>query len=125
MKNLKDWTNIVIGLCLLGIIPIVVFINNPNNKAGICCLMLSVIVFVISLKTKKGANKELLQFEQESNQILQDIAINGQNSQFFGIYDINSLNKFKTTLIKRNNKQLVGCLIMGAVLVVCGIFCML
>ena len=125
MKKLKNLEIIIIGILLCAIVVFVVFIKNVHIKAGISCLTLGIIVFIISWSVNTRSARELANFETEGYEILQDIAINGQASQFYGVYDINILNKLRTKLIKRNKKQLISCIITGVVLIICGIFCML
>lgn len=124
MKNFKyrEEMLVVILLCVAGCFAI--FAKNSNIKAGVSCLFLGFAVLVISWIASKRANKELLNFEIESKEILKDLALRGQESEYFGSMDINVINKLRAKLIKQNRKQVIGCVALGIILIITAIICM-
>jgi len=123
MKNSKHMDKIVLAILLGAVIVFVAFVKNPNIKAGGSCLFLGLAVLYISWCVYKMANQELFNFEVESKEILVDIASNGVASEYYGIYNIEVVNKLRNKLIKRNRKQLIGCIALGIIFIVVAIIC--
>ena len=124
MRNFKyrEETLVIILLCIAGAFAI--FAKNPTAKAGVCCLFLGFAVMSIAWIVNKKASKEMFNFEIESKEILQDIALYGQESEYFGLYDISTINKLRAKLIKQNRKQLISCVVFGMILIITAIICM-
>lgn len=124
MRNFKYREEILVVILLFVAGCFAIFVKNPNIKAGISCLFLGFAVMVVSYIASKRANKELFNFEIESKEILKDLALRGQESEYFGVMDINAINKLRTKLIKRNRKQVISCAVLGIILIITAIICM-
>lgn len=124
MRNFKyrEEVLVLILLCVAGCFAI--FAKNPNIKAGVSCLFFGFAVLDISWIVNKRASKELFNFEIESKEILKDLALRGQESEYFGSVDIDVINKLRAKLIKRNRKQVASCAVLGIILIITAIICM-
>ena len=86
------------------------------------CWGVAVLIFA-GILNQRG-HQELQQFEEESHEILKDIATNGEESPYYGEIDIDKVNKIRQQLTKKVKKQVTGCAGLGVVLLIIAIICL-
>lgn len=124
MRNFKYSDEVFLGILLIIAVVLVLVANGNNVLVGCGCVALGLAILEIGWIVKKKADKEMFNFEIESHEILKDIAEKEQDSEYFGIFDIESINKLRIKLDKRNKKQIRGCVALGIILIIIGIICM-
>ena len=65
----------------------------------------------------------IIQFDQEAQEILKDIATRGSESEYFLYYNHDIINRLRKKFAKRQRKQLTGIAVLGVVLIITGILC--
>lgn len=105
-----------VGTAILGRTPIV--------QGGVTCLLLGLAVFVVAL-ISFGKNKiSLAEFDTEAQDILQDIATKGPESEYYQFYNIQIMNKLRHKFVKKQRKQTFGIIALGVLLIISAIICM-
>ena len=119
-KKIKEHIlGIIIALFLCLGVCTVVFGKNVIVQGGLTCLFWGVALFVFAYITKKRDEKDLNLFDIESREILADIGVNGVDSDYYGVYDISTLDKLRAKRVKKSRKQLFGVSSIAVVLMIC------
>ncbi|MFQ6723943.1 MAG: hypothetical protein ACLRFE_01230 [Clostridia bacterium] len=98
-----------------------VFGKNIAVQCGVSFLCWGVAILILTWTTYIRNQQEMYDFDEDANKILQDIAINGTNSEYYHIYNIDIIDKMRKKISKRNNKQIVSCCIVGIVFLILAI----
>ena len=107
---------IAIFICMGGCS--VVFGGSDAIKGGLTSLFWAAALFIFGYITLGKNERELQFFDQQCKDILVDIGVNGTDSDYYGMYDAEKLNKLRAKHIKKANKQVVGVFCAGVFLVV-------
>ena len=125
MEKLKKYKEgILVGGLLLASVLAVILGKTIAIQGGIACLCWGLAVFVCSYIAKKRGDQQIIEFDAEVTAVLEDIANNGEDSEYYGLLDIEIANKTRKKLIKRIKKQIIGCVILGVILIITSILCM-
>lgn len=116
---------IIVGALLIVGACTVIFGKTLKVQGGVTCLCWGIAVLVLAYNTYNKNQWHLDEFDKESKEILKDVAINGEESEYYGLVDINIMNKQRTKLAKNLRKQVVSCVIFGTILLISCILCMI
>lgn len=111
------------ALLIIGVFTII-FGHNLVIQGGITCVCWALAVAVIIAIAKTKNEQELLEFDQQAREILEDIALLGEESEYFPFYNIDIVNNIRFKLLKKHKKQAISLITLCAVLVVMAICCM-
>ena len=126
MKMIQKYkVGIIIGILVIVGICTVIWGKTMAVQGTITSVCWGVAVLIFAGILNKQSKQELEQFEEESNDILKDIASNGEESPYFGQLDIETVNKIRIKLQKKLRKQVVGCAGLGVVLLIIAIICII
>ena len=123
-KLLKYKMHILISILLIAGVLFALIGNSFKVQAGGACLSWGLAVLVMLLFNRQKQLEETNNFDIQANEILQDIAIKGANSEYYQFYNIDIVAKLRKKIIKKHNKQTISCAIFGAVLIITAIICM-
>jgi uncharacterized membrane protein HdeD (DUF308 family) len=123
MKKSNYGNLIIILTLILTAVLSALFVSNPDIKAGMACLCFGIAAMFGGWLVVNKSKQELEEFDASSKEILLDIAQKQEDSEYFGSFSIETSEKFRNKLIKRNRKQVSGCLILGFILIVTSIIC--
>ena len=125
MSKLKNYSKVIfiaILICAGGLSA--VFMPNDALKGGISCLLFGVAILVVAWIAVDRNKQELNDFNEEANEILLDIAENGEKSQYYHFYNIQIIDKLRKKLQKKHTKQLVSFVALGIIFIIIAIMCM-
>ena len=115
---------ICVILFLLGVLFLVVGKNN-FVQGGLSCACWAGCVFVMRTISKQKGIETINCFDKEVQEILKDIEINGTNSEYYGVVDINIINKQRLKFVKKVNKESISFAILGIILIIICILCVI
>ena len=109
MKKLKEYqkTIIILALVVIGAIAII-FGKSMAIQFGVAGSCWGVAALILAFITRQKGDRELLQYDEHTREILKDISANGEQSEYFGLVDIASVNKWRNKLYKKINKENVN-----------------
>ena len=120
MKKIKEHLfGIIIAIFLCMGACTVVFGKSQVVQGGLTSLFWAVALLLFGYITMIKNECNLQVFDIQSKDILVDIGVNGVDSDYYGVYDIESLNKIREKYIKRSRKQVFSVFIMGIILIIC------
>lgn len=114
---------LMIALLIIGIIAII-FGKTPRIQGGVSCLCLGLAVLTVVWINKQRQDQEVIDFEIQAKEILEDIALLGEDSEYYSYYDINAINNLRAKMLKQHKRQTISCAILGVVLIIIAIICM-
>ena len=121
MKKVRINFKIVIMIALFAIgACAIVFGNNIKIQGGIGCLFWGAAMVIVSLVAKQKSEEELQDFDEGAYLILQDVAENQEESEYFG-YNIEMFNSARKKIVKKQRKQNIAFWVITAVLFVVAI----
>ena len=124
MNIIQKYKNrIIIGVLMVTGILTVVFGKNMIVQGTITSLCWGIAVLIFSGMLNTATKEELEAFEIESHEILKDIATNGEDSPYYGEYNIEIINKIRAKVEKKARKQVMSCAGLGVVLIIIAIIC--
>ena len=97
----------------------VVFGKSVLVQAGLTSLFWSVALFVFGYITLGKNERDLASFDINSKNILIDIGVNGVESEYFGEYDVSTIDKMRASQVKKARKQVIGVFTIAIVLLIC------
>ena len=97
--------------------------QNFKVQGGGACVSWGLAVLVAVWINKQRQLQQLDDFDTEAQDVLQDIALNGEKSQYFQFYNIEIVNNLRKKMVKRQQKQTASCAILGVVLLLTAIIC--
>jgi hypothetical protein len=115
---------LMIGLLVVGICA-VIFSNNVKVQGGLACLCLGLAILVAVWINKDKQLVELINFDSEADEILRDIAKFGEESEYYGYYNIDVFNSMRAQILKKQKKQMFSCVVFGIVLLIIAIICVI
>jgi hypothetical protein len=115
---------LMIGLLVVGICA-VIFSNNVKVQGGLACLCLGLAILVAVWINKDKQLVELINFDSEADEILRDIAKFGEESEYYGYYNIDVFNGMRAQILKKQKKQMFSCVVFGIVLLIIAIICVI
>ena len=101
----------------------VVFGKSLLVQGGLTSLFWAVAMFVFAYITMVKNQKELELFDAQSKAILIDIGVNGVNSDYYGVYDVTTLDKIRAKREKKLRKQVFGVFTIAVILIICAFIC--
>ena len=110
---------LTIGICA------VVFSTNVKVQGGLACLCLGLAILVAVWINKDKQAFELVKFDSEATEILEDIANFGADSEYYSYYNIDVINNLRAQMLKKQRKQMFSCLVFGIVLIIIAIICVI
>ena len=97
----------------------VVFGKNLLVQGGLTSLFWSIALFIFGYITIARNERELESFDAQSKAILIDIGVNGVNSDYYGVYDVTTLDKMRAKRAKKLRKQVFGVFTIAVILIIC------
>lgn len=97
----------------------VVFGKTQLVQGGLTSLFWAVALFVFGYITMRKNERELQLFDVQSREILIDIGTNGVDSDYYGMYDVKSINKLRRKYEKKLRKQVLGVFSVAIILIIC------
>jgi len=120
----KKYKNgIIIGVLVLIGVCTVVFGKNSIVQGSITSVCWGTAVLIFACMINKATKQELEEFEIESHEILKDIATNGEDSPYYGEYNIDIINTIRAKVEKKARKQVLSCTTLGVILIIIAIIC--
>lgn len=126
MKNLSKYTKHIVAVIFLIAGALCVLIgNNLKVQGGLTCLFwaISTLILIWIGYSKNKLNLE--KFDTDANEILQDIATKGAESEYYQFYNIQIINKMRKKFVRRQTKQIASCSILAVILLIIAIVCMI
>ena len=120
-KYLKEIT--CVALFLLGVLFLIVGTNDFVRALSFACWAGCVFIMRV-ISRQKGADA-INTFDKEAEEILKDIEINGEASEYYRVVDINIITKERVKLVKKINRQSVTFSILAGVLAIISILCVI
>ena len=121
-EHLKEF--LIVGFLCLGLLTLVVGKNN-FVQFSLTCISWSVALFLIArLREQKGV-EEILAFDKEAQEIMEDIEINGKNSEYYEVFDEINYNVNRLNRIKQLRRQNRFSKIFAIILLITSILCMI
>lgn len=126
MKNLSKytWYIVSIALVIMGAI-LAIVINQEKLKGGLACVCWGCAILIISAINYFKQRQDLIAFDEDAREVLEDIATKGPDSEYYHFYNIDIVNKKRAKFVKMQNKQTIGCVAVGIILLITGFVCML
>lgn len=120
-KYLKEIT--CVALFLLGVLFLIVGTNDFVRGLSLACW--AGCVFIMRIIAKQKGIDVVNSFDKEVEEILKDIEINGEESEYYRVVDINIITKERAKLVKKINRQSVTFSILAGVLAIISILCVI
>ena len=118
MKNLKENTRLIaIVALLIGGACAVVFGNNMKIQGGLGALCWGIALILFTSIAKDKNEQELQDFDEGAHLIMQDIAINQEESEYFG-YNVEMFNKARLKIEKKHRRQIISFGAFSAILII-------
>ncbi len=121
MKNFSKETIIASLGAIFGIILIIIGQNNTKIVA-ISCIIFSVSLYFFSVVIKRNNEKKLKNIDNNLNAIRQDIAINQENSEYYGTINERKLYKSINKMQRKDKMSLIAIYIFIGVMAFLGIY---
>lgn len=121
-KNKKEISAVV--LFFLGVVTILLGKNN-FVQGGLTCACWAGACFMMALATRDRGVRQMENFELGAKEILSDLETNGENSEYYGVVNFNTINKQRLKLNKNIRKQVLSCNILGIILLISCILCVI
>ena len=119
MKNLKNYIKgISSALLFLAGICIIIWGTNVKIQFGLGCICWSGAVVFLVMISKQKNQAESQEFETSVKEILLDISKNQEESDYFGQYDINTIEGLRSKMKKRHKKQENAFIVFSVVLLI-------
>ena len=115
--------HILMAVLIIAGIATVVFVKNVKIQGGLSCLCLGLAILVAVWINRDKQNQELINFDIEANEILEDIANLGLDSKYYSYYNIDVINNLRAKMLKKHNKQTISCALLGVVLLIIAVIC--
>lgn len=115
---------IAISLFCIGIISLI-FGNNSFIQGGITCISWAIASITMGLNSKQRGINQLKNFDQGAEEILQDLEMYKENSEYFGTVNYAVINKKRAKLVKSINTQVITCYILAGILIITCILCII
>ena len=124
MKNLTKYKKqILMAMLLISGALFAVLGQNLKVQGGGACITWGIAVLVAVWINREKQLDELEVFDIEANEVLADIALNGEKSEYFQFYNIDIVNNLRKKMVKKQQRQTVSCAILGVVLIITAIVC--
>ena len=120
-KYLKEIT--CVALFLLGVLFLIVGTNDFVRGLSLACW--AGCVFIMRIIAKQKGIDVVNSFDKEVEEILKDIEINGEESEYYRVVDINIITKERAKLVKKINRQSVTFSILAGVLAIISNLCVI
>ena len=121
-EHLKEF--LIVGFLCLGLLTLVVGKNN-FAQFSLTCISWSVALFLIArLREEKGV-EEILAFDKEAQEMLEDIEIKGKDSEYYEVFDEITYNVNRLNRIKQLRRQNRFSKIFAIILLITSILCMI
>lgn len=115
---------LIVAFLCLGLLTLVVGKNN-FVQFSLTCISWSVAMFLIaSLREQKGV-EEILAFDKEAQEMLEDIEIKGKESEYYEVFDEITYNVNRLNRIKQLRRQNRFSKIFAIILLITSILCMI
>ena len=125
MKNLSKYTKHIIAIIFLITGALCVLVGNTLKvQGGFTCLFWGLATLILIWIGYNKNKSSLEQFDMDANEILQDIATKGPESQYYQFYNIQIINKLRKKFVRKQTKQITSCSILAVVLLIMAIVCM-
>lgn len=116
MKKMKINPKIALILVLVCVgVCVAMFVTNQRVQISGACVCWAGAIFVLAWMTRDRGIEQLNQFDIASREMLIDVANNGIESEFYGI-NIDSVEKQRNKIYKKNKKQVSSCLVLGFII---------
>ena len=115
--------HILMAVLIIAGIATVVFVKNVKIQGGLSCLCLGLAILVAVWINRDKQNQELINFDIEANEILEDIANLGLDSKYYSYYNIDVINNLRAKMLKKHKKQTISCALLGVVLLIIAVIC--
>ncbi len=126
MENLSKYKkHILMAVLLIVGIVTIIFTKNVKIQGGLSCIFLGLAILVAVWINKSKQEQELVVFDIQANEILEDIAINGADSEYYSYYNIDIIKNLRDKMLKKHKKQTIGCSLLGVVLLITAVICMI
>ena len=112
-----------VALFLFGALFLIVGTNNFIRGLSFACW--AGCVFIMREVYKLRGQSTISNFDKEAKEILKDIEINGEDSEYYGVVDENIIGKQRLKLTKKIEKERVSFTILGAILLIISILCVI
>jgi len=124
MNIIQKYKNrIIIGVLVVIGIFTVVFGKSSIVQGTLTSLCWGTAILIFSYTLNNTIKQELEEFEIESHEILKDIATNGEDSPYYGEYNIDIINRIRQKVEKKARKQVMSCVSLGVILIIIAIIC--
>lgn len=124
MEKLNKYKkHILMAVLIIAGIAIVVFTKNVKVQGGFACLCLGLAIFVAVWINRGKQNQVLIDFDIQANEILEDIALMGADSEYYSYYNIDIIKNLRAKMLKKHKKQTISCALLGVVLLITAIIC--
>ena len=124
MKNLDKYKkHILMAVLIIAGLVIVIFTKNVKIQGGVSCVFLGLAILVAVWINKGKQNQALIDFDIQANEILEDIATNGADSEYYSYYNIDIIKNMRAKMLKKQKKQTISCTLLGVVLLITAIIC--
>ena len=125
MKKLQQYKYIIpiVVLLAIGVVLCLCF-KTSHIAMGFAFVCWGVALAIFTFMNKQKSDIELKAYDDECNEVIIDIQAYGENSEYFGVVNLDTINKNRKKLVKKHKKQLVSCGICSAILIIIGIICM-
>lgn len=120
-KYLKEIT--CVALFLLGVLFLIVGTNDFVRGLSFACW--AGCVFIMRAISKLKGEMAINNFDKEIEEIVKDIEINGEESEYYTVVDINIISKERSKLVKKVNRQSNTFAILTGVLAIISILCVI
>ena len=126
MKNLSKYTkHIFASIFLIAGALCVLIGNNLKVQGGLTCLFWSISILIWIWVGYNKNKLDLEQFDRDANEILQDIATKGPESEYYQFYNIQIINKLRNKKVRKQTKQIASCSVLVIVLFIIAIACLI
>ncbi len=126
MKFVKKYSKeilILVFLCL-GLFTLIVGKNN-FVQFSLTCISWSVALFLIASVREERGVEEILTFDKQAQEMIEDIEINGKNSEYYEVFDETIYNENRLKRIKQLRRQNRISKIFAIILIITSILCMI
>ena len=126
MKNLSKYTKHIIATIFLIAGGLCVLIGNDLKiQCGLTCLFWGIATLILIWIGYNKNKVSLENFDMDANEILQDIATRGAESEYYQFYNIQIINKLRKKFVRKQTKQITSCCILAVILLIIAIVCMI
>ena len=121
MRKFSKETIIASLGAIFGIILIIIGQNNTKIVA-ISCIIFAISLYFFAILIKRNKDNKLKNIDDNLNAIRQDIAINQENSQYYGTINERKLYKSINKMQKKDKMSLIAIYVFIGVMAFLGIY---